>query len=115
MGANHEESKQRMRFDLILQEASIISKILEVVEKELLKLEGKLNASEQAWVHASAFARASNSDHNANDTTINRVECLIRFLEILRRHGIILHITSGGTNSLLTTSVVDAASHHFQV
>ncbi|GJZ36190.1 hypothetical protein Tco_0582007 [Tanacetum coccineum] len=29
-------------------------------------------------------------------------------------HGIILHISSGGTNSLLTTRVMDAASHHFQ-
>nr|GEV68867.1 pyrophosphate--fructose 6-phosphate 1-phosphotransferase subunit alpha-like [Tanacetum cinerariifolium] len=32
----------------------------------------------------------------------------------IRRHGIIMHISSGGTNSLLTTSVVDAASHYFQ-
>nr|GEV44535.1 putative reverse transcriptase domain-containing protein [Tanacetum cinerariifolium] len=31
-----------------------------------------------------------------------------------RAHDILLHISSGGTNSLLTTSVVDAASHHFQ-
>ncbi|GJX37980.1 hypothetical protein Tco_0251283 [Tanacetum coccineum] len=27
---------------------------------------------------------------------------------------ILLHISIGGTNSLLTTSVVDAASHYFQ-
>ncbi|GJU63720.1 putative RNA-directed DNA polymerase, eukaryota, reverse transcriptase zinc-binding domain protein [Tanacetum coccineum] len=31
-----------------------------------------------------------------------------------RPYGILLHISGGGTNSLLTTSVVDAALHHFQ-
>ncbi|GJX80848.1 ribonuclease H-like domain-containing protein [Tanacetum coccineum] len=41
----------------------------------------------------------------------------IQHYELVKKTGandIILHLSSGGTNSLLTTSVVDAASHHFQ-
>ncbi|GJX71737.1 ribonuclease H-like domain-containing protein [Tanacetum coccineum] len=35
-------------------------------------------------------------------------------IHIAGPNGIILHLSSGGTKSLLNTSVVDAASHHFQ-